>query len=65
MAALSCQAGSGEVAFTFWSPRVFGGVYSGAAATGAVERSTVSEAGGFDPSLLPEPESSPGKASTA
>ncbi|MEO8521907.1 MAG: prolyl oligopeptidase family serine peptidase [Acidobacteriota bacterium] len=50
------RAGSGEVAFTFWSPRVFGDVYSVAAATGAVERWTVSEAGGFDPSWLPEPE---------
>lgn len=50
------RPGGAEVAFTFWSPRVFGDVYSVSAATGAVERWTESEVGTFDPATLPEPE---------
>jgi dipeptidyl aminopeptidase/acylaminoacyl peptidase len=45
-----------EVAFTFWSPRVFGDVYSVNARTAAVERWTESEVGTFDPNALPEAE---------
>lgn len=50
------RPGGAEVAFTFWSPRVFGDVYSVTAATGAVERWTESEVGTFDPATLPDPE---------
>jgi dipeptidyl aminopeptidase/acylaminoacyl peptidase len=50
------RPGGTEVAFTFWSPHVFGDVYSVNARTGAVERWTESEVGTFDPSTLPEPE---------
>ncbi len=50
------RAGGSEVAFTFWSPRVFGDVYSVHADTGVVHRWTESETGTFDPAALPEPE---------
>lgn len=50
------RAGGTEVAFTFWSPRLFGDVYSVNARTGAVDRWTESEVGTFDPGSLPEPE---------
>jgi dipeptidyl aminopeptidase/acylaminoacyl peptidase len=50
------RAGGEEVAFTFWSPRQFGDVYSVNARTGAVDRWTESEVGTFDPGSLPEPE---------
>lgn len=50
------RAGGAEVAFTFWSPHVFGDVYSVNARTGAVDRWTESEVGTFDPGSLPEPE---------
>ncbi len=50
------RPGGEEVAFTFWSPHVFGDVYSVHARTGAVDRWTESELGTFDPASLPEPE---------
>ena len=50
------RPGGEEIAFTFWSPRIFGDVYSVNARTGAVERWTESEVGTFDPNTLPEPE---------
>jgi dipeptidyl aminopeptidase/acylaminoacyl peptidase len=50
------RAGGMEVAFTFWSPRLFGDVYSVNARTGVVDRWTESEVGTFDPGTLPEPE---------
>jgi dipeptidyl aminopeptidase/acylaminoacyl peptidase len=50
------RANGTEVAFTFWSPHVFGDVYSVNARTGAVDRWTESEVGTFDPGSLPEPE---------
>jgi dipeptidyl aminopeptidase/acylaminoacyl peptidase len=50
------RADSSEVAFTFWSLRLFGDVYSVSARTGAVARWTESEIGAFDPTSLPEPE---------
>jgi dipeptidyl aminopeptidase/acylaminoacyl peptidase len=50
------RPGGLEVAFTFWSPHVFGDVYSVTARTGAVDRWTESEVGTFDPGSLPDPE---------
>jgi len=50
------RAGGTEVAFTFWSPRQFGDVYSVNARTGVVNRWTESEVGTFDPGTLPEAE---------
>ena len=50
------RPGGEEVAFTFWSPRVFGDVYSVNARTGEVARWTESEVGTFNPELVPEPE---------
>jgi dipeptidyl aminopeptidase/acylaminoacyl peptidase len=50
------RPGGAEVAFTFWSPRLFGDVYSVDARTGVVNRWTESEVGTFDPDSLPEPE---------
>lgn len=50
------RPGGAEVAFTFWSPHVFGDVYSVDARTGAVTRWTESEVGTFDPNSLPDPE---------
>jgi dipeptidyl aminopeptidase/acylaminoacyl peptidase len=47
---------SGEVAFSLWSLRTFGDVYSVNARTGAVDRWTRSEFGAFNPDSLPEPE---------
>ena len=47
---------SSEVAFTFWTPRIFGDVFSVNTASGAVERWTKSESGVFNPEALPEPE---------
>jgi dipeptidyl aminopeptidase/acylaminoacyl peptidase len=47
---------SSEVAFSFWSPGMFGDVFSAHAGTGAVERWTRSESGVFNPETLPEPE---------
>ena len=50
------RADSSEVAFSLWSLRTFGDVFSVAASTGAVTRWTKSELGAFDPDTLPEPE---------
>ncbi|HEU4937505.1 MAG TPA: prolyl oligopeptidase family serine peptidase [Vicinamibacterales bacterium] len=50
------RADSSEVAFSLWSLRTFGDVFSVNARTGAVERWTKSEFGAFDPDSLPEPE---------
>ena len=47
---------SSEVAFSLWSLRTFGDVFSVNARTGTVERWTKSEFGAFDPDSLPEPE---------
>jgi dipeptidyl aminopeptidase/acylaminoacyl peptidase len=47
---------SSEVAFSLWSLRTFGDVFSVQARTGGVERWTKSEFGAFDPESLPEPE---------
>jgi dipeptidyl aminopeptidase/acylaminoacyl peptidase len=47
---------SSEVAFSLWSLRTFGDVFSVMATTGAVSRWTKSELGAFDPDTLPEPE---------
>lgn len=47
---------SGEVAFSLWSLRTFGDVYSVNARTGTVDRWTRSEFGAFNPDSLPEPE---------
>ena len=47
---------SSEVAFSLWSLRTFGDVFSVNAKTGAVERWTRSEFGAFNPEALPEPE---------
>jgi dipeptidyl aminopeptidase/acylaminoacyl peptidase len=47
---------SSEVAFSLWSLRTFGDVFSVNARTGGVERWTKSEFGAFDPDSLPEPE---------
>lgn len=47
---------SSEVAFSLWSLRTFGDVYSVNARSGAVERWTRSEFGAFNPDSLPEPE---------
>jgi dipeptidyl aminopeptidase/acylaminoacyl peptidase len=47
---------SSEVAFSLWSLRTFGDVFSVTAKTGAVTRWTKSELGAFDPDTLPEPE---------
>ena len=47
---------SSEVAFSLWSLRTFGDVFSVTARTGAVARWTKSEFGAFDPDSLPEPE---------
>jgi dipeptidyl aminopeptidase/acylaminoacyl peptidase len=47
---------SSEVAFSLWSLRTFGDVFSVTAAAGAVTRWTKSELGAFDPDTLPEPE---------
>jgi dipeptidyl aminopeptidase/acylaminoacyl peptidase len=47
---------SSEVAFSLWSLRTFGDVFSVSARTGAVARWTKSEFGAFDPDSLPEPE---------
>jgi dipeptidyl aminopeptidase/acylaminoacyl peptidase len=48
--------GGREVAFSLWSPRTFGDVYSVNARSGAVDRWTTSEAGSFNPEVLPAPE---------
>jgi dipeptidyl aminopeptidase/acylaminoacyl peptidase len=45
-----------EVAFSLWSLRNFGDVFSVSNTTGAVTRCTRSEEGAFDPEMLPEPE---------
>ncbi len=45
-----------EILFTFWSPSIFGDVYSVNARTGAVARWTESEFGTFNPGSLPQPE---------
>jgi dipeptidyl aminopeptidase/acylaminoacyl peptidase len=45
-----------EVAFSLWSLRTFGDVFSVSNTTGAVTRWTRSEVGAFDPEMLPEPE---------
>src|SRR6185436_16714610 len=50
------RADSSEVAFSLWSLRTFGDVFSVNARTGGVERWTKSEFGAFDPDSLPEPE---------
>jgi dipeptidyl aminopeptidase/acylaminoacyl peptidase len=50
------RPGGSEVAFTLWSLRNFGDVYSVSARTGVVERWTRSEPGPFDPETLPEAE---------
>ncbi|MEO8075024.1 MAG: prolyl oligopeptidase family serine peptidase [Acidobacteriota bacterium] len=50
------RPGGSEVAFTLWSLRNFGDVYSVNARTGLVERWTHSEPGPFDPESLPEAE---------
>ena len=50
------RSDSGEVAFSLWSLRTFGDVFSVRARTGAVDRWTRSEFGAFDPDSLPEPE---------
>jgi dipeptidyl aminopeptidase/acylaminoacyl peptidase len=50
------RSDSSEVAFSLWSLRTFGDVFSVSARTGAVERWTKSEFGAFDPESLPEPE---------
>jgi dipeptidyl aminopeptidase/acylaminoacyl peptidase len=50
------RPGGAEVAFTFWSPHVFGDVYSVDARSGRVDRWTESETGTFDLNSLPEPE---------
>ncbi len=47
---------SSEVAFTFWSPGLFGDVYSVGARSGVVQRWTSSEEGTFDPNSLPAAE---------
>ena len=47
---------SSEVAFSLWSLRTFGDVFSVASSTGTVTRWTKSEFGAFDPDSLPEPE---------
>jgi dipeptidyl aminopeptidase/acylaminoacyl peptidase len=47
---------SSEVAFSLWSLRTFGDVFSVSAKTGSVTRWTRSELGAFDPETLPEPE---------
>ena len=52
----SWRPDSSEVAFSFWSPTMFGDVFSARASTGAVERWTKSESGVFNPETLPEPE---------
>ncbi len=50
------RANGSELLFTFWSPSIFGDVYSVTARTGAVERWTESEFGTFNPGTLPQPE---------
>src|SRR4051794_1312847 len=50
------RPGGAEVAFTFWSPHVFGDVYSVDARSGRVDRWTESETGTFDLNSLPEPQ---------
>lgn len=50
------RPGGAEVAFSLWSLRTFGDVYSVNARTGAVDRWTRSELGPFNPESLPEPE---------
>ena len=50
------RPGGAEVAFTFWSPHVFGDVYSVDVRSGRVDRWTESETGTFDLNSLPEPE---------
>ena len=52
------------MAFSLWSLRTFGDVFSVHARTGAVERWTRSEFGAFNPEALPEPEIVSGKVST-
>src|SRR4029079_13326764 len=47
---------SSEVAFSLWSLRTFGDVFSVNARTGGVDRWTRSEFGAFNPEVLPEPE---------
>ncbi len=47
---------SSEVAFSLWSLRTFGDVFSVNSRTGGVERWTRSEFGAFNPDVLPEPE---------
>ena len=50
------NASGSEVAFTFWSLRTFGDVFTVNSRSGAVTRWTTSELGGFNPESLPEPE---------
>ena len=50
------RPGGGEVAFSLWSLRTYGDVYSVNVKSGAVERWTSSELGPFNPESLPEPE---------
>jgi dipeptidyl aminopeptidase/acylaminoacyl peptidase len=52
----SWRADSSEAAFSFWSPAMFGDVFSVRPANGAVERWTHSESGVFNPETLPGPE---------
>jgi dipeptidyl aminopeptidase/acylaminoacyl peptidase len=52
----SWRPDSSEIAFSFWSPSMFGDVFSVRVGTGAVERWTRSESGVFNPETLPEPE---------
>jgi len=47
---------SSEVAFSLWSLRTFGDVFSVRAKSGDVDRWTRSEFGAFNPDVLPEPE---------
>lgn len=50
------RPGGTEVAFSQWSLRTWGDVYSVNAKTGAVDRWTTSELGPFNPESLPEPQ---------
>jgi dipeptidyl aminopeptidase/acylaminoacyl peptidase len=50
------RPGGAEVAFSLWSLRTYGDVYSVNAKSGGVERWTTSELGPFNPESLPEPE---------
>lgn len=50
------RPGGTEVAFTLWSLRTWGDVFSVNAKSGAVDRWTTSELGPFNPEALPEPQ---------